>query len=124
LYTGFVFAQAHPQMNLASAPDLPGFEGGFASASALECSQKCADQKSADGWHRLACQAWTFVEAQHSPESGHAWCWLRAGRGNAVGKCGYTSASCDNRPAPATDWPCCQNGFTCPDPMVPNSTAA
>ena len=116
--------QAHAQMQLANAPDLPGFEGGFAAPSMLVCSQKCADQKSADGWHRLACQAWTFVEAAHSPVSGAAWCWLRAGRGNAVGRCGYTSATCDNRPAPATDWPCCANGFTCPDPMGPNATRA
>lgn len=115
--------QAHSQMQLANAPDLKGFEGGFAAASSLACSQKCADQKSEDGWHRLACQAWTFVEAAHSPKPGEAWCWLRAGRGNAVGKCGYTSATCDNRPAPATDWPCCVNGFTCPDPMIPNTTA-
>ena len=113
--------QAHAQMQLANAPDLPGFEGGFAASSSLECSEKCADQKSADGWHRLLCQAWTFVEAAHSPTAGKAWCWLRAGRGNAVGKCGYTSATCDNRPAPATDWPCCQNGFTCPDPFAPPS---
>lgn len=112
--------QAHSQMDLANAPDLPGFEGGFACASAVECSQKCADQISADAWHHLACQAWTFVEAKYN--AGHPWCWLRGGRGNAVGKCGYTSATCDNRPAPATDWPCCQNGFTCPDPMSPNST--
>ena len=114
--------QAHAQMQLANAPDLPGFEGGFAASSSLECSQKCADQASADGWHRLACQAWTFVEAAHSPKSQGAWCWLRAGRGNAVGRCGFTSATCDNRPAPATDWPCCQNGFSCPDPMLFNST--
>ena len=111
--------QAHPQMQLAGAPDLAGFEGGFAASNSSECSRKCAAQKSADGWHRLACQAWTFVEAAHSPKAGQAWCWLRAGRGNAVGKCGYTSATCDNRPAPATDWPCCVNGFSCPDPFVP-----
>lgn len=115
--------QAHPQMQLTNAPDLPGFKGGFAASNSLECSQKCADIKSADGWHRLACQAWTFVEAKHSPHPGKAWCWLRAGRGIAVGKCGYTSATCDNRPAPATDWPCCINGFVCPDPMLPNTTA-
>lgn len=114
--------QAHPQMQLAGAPDLKGFEGGFSAASSLACSQKCADQKSADGWHRLACQGWTFVEAVHSPKGGQAWCWLLAARGNAVGKCGYTTATCDNRPAPATDWPCCVNGFTCPD-LFPNKTA-
>jgi hypothetical protein len=111
--------QAHPQMQLAGAPDLAGFEGGFAASNSTECSRKCAAQTSADGWHRLACQAWTFVEAAHSPKASQAWCWLRGGRGNAVGKCGYTSATCDNRPAPATDWPCCPNGFTCPDPFVP-----
>jgi dienelactone hydrolase len=116
--------QAHPQMQLIGAPDLAGFEGGFAVSNITECSRKCAEQVSADGWHRLACNAWTFVEADHSPKSGRAWCWLRGGRGNAVGKCGYTSATCDNRPAPATDWPCCQNGFTCPDPFIPPTDAA
>ena len=59
---------AHPMMQLENAPDLAGFEGGFAANSSLECSQKCADQESADGWHRLACQAWTFVEVAHSPQ--------------------------------------------------------
>ena len=50
--------QAHTQMDLTNAPDLPGFENGFQCSSALDCSNTCADQRSPDGWHRLACQAW------------------------------------------------------------------
>jgi hypothetical protein len=109
---------AHTNMQLTGSPDLAGFEGGFAASNISACAKACSNQFSTDGWHRLACQAWTFVGAEYSPQK-QSWCWLRGGRGIAAGKCGFASATCDNRPSPATDWPCCQQGFTCPDPITP-----
>ena len=117
---------AHAQMRLVGSPHLAGFEDGAPVASVEACAQLCAAQRSADpeapgvALH-LACQAWTFALAEVSG-NGQPWCWLFAGRGNAHGNvseaCGFISATCDNRPAPATDWPCCQGGFGCPNPIV------
>ena len=114
--TGGVAAFAH--MDLCGSPDLPGFEGGVAASSVAECAGLCAGQ-STDGWRRLACQAYTFAMPEYSPKKGQGWCWLFAGRGDAVGRCGYISSTCDNRPAPASQWPCCQSGYGCGDPIDP-----
>jgi len=105
----------HIQMQLLGSSELPGFEGGFPANTSVECSHACASQISPDGWHRLACNAWTWAEPD-SADFGVGWCWLWAGRGNAIGTCGFVSATCDNRPSPPADWPCCVGGFGCPNP--------
>jgi hypothetical protein len=109
---------AHVHMRLVGSPPLVGFEHGLPTPTVNECALACATQRSPDGWHKLKCQAWTFAPANVSGH-GQAWCWLFAGRGNAQGTnaCSFVSATCDNRPAPATDWPCCEHGFSCPDPI-------
>ena len=120
-------------MNLCGSPDLPGFEGGVASPSLADCVKRCATQ-TADGWERLACQSYTYAmpgfhnnsqragtstSTSYLSSTSTGWCWLRGGRGDAIGKCGYVSAMCDNRPAPASQWPCCRGGYGCPDPIDP-----
>jgi len=118
---------AHERMRLVGSPHLRGFEGGWAATSVDECARLCAAQQSRDPHApgvvlHLRCQAWTFALAPHSGK-GRSWCWLFAGRGNARGNAtGFWSAMCDNRPAPATDWPCCQEGFSCPNPIGALST--
>ena len=112
---------AHEDMVLTGSPPLAGFEGGVEVTSMSECAAQCAALRSSDPSAasvplHLRCQAWTFAAAAHSG-SGKDHCWLFAGRGNASGRKGFWSATCDNRPAPATDWPCCQKGFGCPDPI-------
>ncbi len=112
---------AHVQMQLVGSPELQGFEGGRAVESVEECARLCAAQRSIDGLY-LRCQAWTFALATRARKNGHSWCWMYAGRGNAVGNasaCGFVSSTCDNRPGPPSEWPCCQDGFSCPNPLVP-----
>ena len=105
----------HPGMNLVGSPDLAGFEGGVPSASTAACASLCLRQKDSSG-NRLACNAWTFAaKGRHKSNSG--WCWILQGRGNALGKCGYTSAYCDNRPSPPSLWSCCVGGWSCPNPI-------
>ena len=108
----------HPGMQLKGSPDLAGFEGGVASTSTSACADLCRAQKDASGGP-LACQSWTFAaQGRHNNKPGSSgWCWLRAGRGNAVGMCGYVSAYCDNRPSPPSEWPCCSGGWSCPNPI-------
>jgi hypothetical protein len=110
--------QANLQMQLVGSPELLGFEGGFETNSSLECSRVCAAQVSSDSWHRLACNAWTWAEPGAHKRGDSGWCWIWAGRGNAVGNCGFVSATCDNRPSPPSDWPCCAAGWNCPNPIV------
>ena len=119
---------AKAQTNLVGSPPLAGFEDGLAVRSVDECAAACAAQRATDPKApgielHLRCQAWTFALGRfNGRDDGQSWCWLFAGRGNARGNrttvCGFMSASCDNRPAPPSDWPCCQEGFSCPNPIV------
>lgn len=105
---------AHAQTTLTNTPDLPGFEGGFASPSAAACAAKCASLLGPDGWSRVACQAWIFQDTLSPVRK--SWCFVKAGRGNAKGACGFTSAFCDNRVSPPSAWPCCVQGTNCENP--------
>ena len=118
---------AHAQTQLLGSPPLKGLEAGLAVRSVDECAAACAAQRALDPKApgielRLRCQAWTFALGRFAGrKDGQSWCWLYAGRGNAHGNataCGFVSATCDNRPGPPSDWPCCQDGFSCPNPIV------
>jgi len=122
VYPSTLPGYSHVGMDMCGSLDLPGFEGGVAATDASHCAELCATQVNSDGWRRLACQAWTFAMAEVSPKKNQSWCWLKAGRGNAIGRCGYISSSCENRPAPASAWPCCQSGYGCPNVIVANAT--